>query len=240
MLAGVPALAGVPNQSANGYFTFLEMHISPPKAGNARHPQGVSLEYHLLSGNDLTGQFPEGRDMSRLIEIRLAKGMRVNYRAFPACNYGRLARIGPPACPGRSKVGVATALADFRPVIPNFFGVTCSAFNGRDSHHAPALLAWCKTDFGASGTLTYDILHGTRTSGPRLRLDNGPTPPSGLSIRYFSADLTISSAPITARGKRVSFLDAPDSCHGSWAFSQVTTDYKGRVAVVADRQPCIP
>ena len=234
---GVPASAGTPHQTPNGDFSVLEMHISPPKAGTQRHPRGVSLAYHILKGNDLSGKSSSSPLHSE--EIRLPKGMRFNLQVFPTCKYARLARSGPPACPSRSKIGFGDEWIDFRPVIPTFFSAACSAFNGRDSHSAPALLVWCKTDFGASGTIVYDVLPPARTAGPRLRYEQG-SPSTGITPDYFGSNFTFPQASVKVRGRRVSLIDAPDNCHGSWLFSQVETGFDGKSVTVTDRQPCIP
>ena len=235
-----PASAGVPHQTPHGEFSFFEMHISPPRAGTQRHPRGVSLDFHTLVGNDLTGHPDDaGQRAARYIDFRLPKGMRVNYRAFPSCKYSRLSRIGPPACPVRSKVGAGRDWTDFRPVIPTFFAAACSVFNGTDSHGAPALLAWCKTDFGASATASYNILPATPTSGPHFRLDQGPTSATGITPSFFGFDFSFPNHPVKVRSRRVSLLDAPDECRGSWLFSKVVTRYDRTSLTVNDREPCI-
>src|SRR5436305_5723381 len=51
-LASVAA-AGPPATDANGNFSVLDVDVFPPRAAN---PLGVTIGFHLFSGNRLTGQ----------------------------------------------------------------------------------------------------------------------------------------------------------------------------------------
>jgi hypothetical protein len=238
-VGAVTAVAGTPSLNGAGHFLFLEMHISPPRAGTNQRPRGVSLEFHDLSGNILTGAPGTGTAFDRIEQFRLAKGMKVNYKVFPACKYARLARFGPPACPRDSQVGAGTLLSDFRPVVPGFIPAPCSLFNGRYLHNVPSLLVWCKTDFGSSGTLPFDILPPVRGFGPRFVINSGPVVPTGPTLASKGADFTFPDSSVIVRGRRVHYLEAPSSCHGSWLFEQVNIRYDGTQSVATDRQPCV-
>ena len=238
-LDAAPAGAGPPSQEPTGRFLVADLAISPPKAAPPGHPRGVSLEVDDLAGNDITGQRATGTSQTRYENFRLAQGMTVNYRQFPACTYSNLANHGPPACPRGSKVGTGTIITDFRPVIPTFFLVVCSAFNGHDPNHQPALLIWCKSSFGASATLWFDILSPAQRFGPSFRDDAGPTPGQGIAQANTGAHFTFPDTVITRRGRRIPYLQAPTSCHGSWLFEQVNTRYNGSRAVATSREPCV-
>jgi hypothetical protein len=232
-----PAAGAPPAESPSGLFLVIEARVSPPVASRAGAPRGVAFTFRDLAGNDLTGLVPSQR-RARVVDIRLARGMRVNDREYPSCNYRRLAHDGPPGCPSRAQVGAGSVLIDFRPVVTNFFRASCSAFNGRGPKHERALLLWCKTTFGASGTQWYDIGPPTRGFGPRFRSDSGPGA-QGVAQDFVGADLTFPDKSIVVHGRRVAFLDAPASCTGSWLFEQVNTDYSGKRRVATDREPCV-
>ena len=233
------AVAGPPSQTPGGQFGWLQMELSPPRAGTRTHAQPVALTYSVLLGNDLTGQPPTGTAQTRIQEIRLARGMTVNAGLFPACRYKALVRHGPPACPLKSKVGNGTVIIDFRPVLPALQFATCSAFNGRDAHQTAALLVWCKTDFGASGTQAYELVPAAKGFGPGLRYDPGPTVGRGITESWNGGTFTFPDTMIKVHGRRVSYFDAPTSCNGSWRFEQVSIRYNHTRRVVTSTQPCV-
>lgn len=238
-LGSVQVSTGTPSQEPTGRFLAADFSISPPVAGTRRHPQGVSVEVNDLAGNDVTGQHATGNAQTQYEDFRLARGMTVNHRDFPMCMYRSLVRLGPPACPHHSEIGTGLIITDFRPVVSTFFPVLCTAFNGRGPHGEPAMLVWCKSSFGASGTMWFDILPPVEGSGPRFRDDAGPTPFQGIAEGNTGVHITFPDSVVVVHGRRVHYFEAPTSCHGSWLFEQVNTRYNGTRQVASSRQPCV-
>src|SRR2546421_9460844 len=107
-LASVAA-AGPPATDANGNFSVLDVDVFPPRAAN---PLGVTIGFHLFSGNRLTGQ---RQPASQSVTLRFP-GFHENGVFFPKCPLPTTAQqVGSPRCSRASQVGRGTAEAHARP-----------------------------------------------------------------------------------------------------------------------------
>jgi hypothetical protein len=244
LLAAPASHAGLPVRDGAGNFAVFQLKISPPRADRGRPPRPITVDFHNFTGNDLTGHPPWvlPQDLPREIrteEWDFPRGMKINYRAYPACTYSRLLRLGPPGCPRRSQIGAGATVLDVRPLVPTFFSATLRLFNGKGPDASPAVLVWAKDSFGTSATLPASITRPRKGFGPAFVLFRGPTPPQGVVAGFAEANIRFSAAPVRFHGVRVPFLEAPPSCAGTWLSQDVATHYDGTKLVATDRQPCV-
>jgi hypothetical protein len=230
------ALAGAPARGPTGKnFLVLQFKISPPRAG-----AGVGAEFDSFGGNDVDGQVPPVNDQTRIIDVRLGKGFKVNGPAFVSC---RRADIDRNRCPRASLVGTGTATADARPAIANRVPAKVTAFNGKTAAGRPAVLLRAVANLNGQQVplvLVAEIKPAAVGFGPSFVVDSGPlTSGSGPLFGITQLHLNLPDKVVRVRGRVVHFLVAPPTCRGAWLFKQVDTAYSGAKLIATDRVPCV-
>jgi hypothetical protein len=230
------AQAGAPVRTPNGKgFLVLQFKVSPPRAG-----AGVAAEFDSFGGNDVDGQQPPTNDQTRIIDVRLARGSRVNNSAVASCT---LANANRNRCSRASQVGTGTATADARPTIATPVPARVTAFNGKTSAGRPAVLLRAVANLGGQQVplvLVAEIKPAASGFGPSFVVDNGPLTAGQsplFSIRQLH--LNLPDKVVRVRGRLVHFLVAPPVCRGSWLYEQVNTAYSGAKLIATDRVPCV-
>ena len=230
------ALAGAPARGPSGKnFLVLQFKISPPRAG-----QGVGIEFDSFAGNDVDGASPSANDSTRINDVRLAKGFKVNPSAFASCTR---AQIDKNRCPTASKLATGTATADARPAIATPVQAKVTAFNGKTTAGKPALLLRALANLNGSQVplvLVAEIKPPAFGFGPGFVVDAGPlTPGAGPLFGISQLHLNFPDKAVRVRGRAVHYTVAPTTCRGSWLFEQVNTSYGGAREVATDRMPCV-
>jgi hypothetical protein len=230
------ALAGAPARGPTGKnFLVLQFKVSPPRAG-----VGVGAEFDSFGGNDVDGQLPATNDQTRIIDVRLARGSRVNNSAVASCT---LADANRNRCSRASQVGTGTATADARPTIATPVPARVTAFNGKTSAGRPAVLLRAVANLNGNQVplvLVAAIRPAAAGFGPSFVVDNGPLTPGQtplFGIRQLH--LNLPDKVVRVRGRLVHFLVAPPTCRGSWLYEQVNTSYAGAKLIATDRVPCV-
>jgi hypothetical protein len=230
------AQAGAPVRTPNGKgFLVLQFKVSPPRAG-----AGVAAEFDSFGGNDVDGQVPPVNDQTRIIDVRLGKGFKVNGPAFVSC---RRADIDRNRCPRASQIGTGTATADARPAVANRVPAKVTAFNGKTAAGRPAALLRAVANLNGQQValvLVAEIKPAAVGFGPRFVFDSGPLtsgagPPFGITQLH----LNLPDKVVRVRGRVVHLLVAPPTCRGAWLFEQVDTTYSGAKLIATDRVPCV-
>jgi len=230
------AQAGAPARTNNGKsFLVLQFKISPPRAG-----QGVGIEFDSFAGNDVDGTFPTGTAATRVNDVRLAKGFKVNPSAFVSCTR---AQIDKNKCPAASKLATGTATADARPTIATPVQAKLTAFNGKTTAGKPALLLRALANLNGSQVplvLVAEIKPPASGLGPGFVVDAGPLASgSGSLFGISQLHLNFPDKAVRVRGRAVHYTVAPTTCRGSWLFEQINTSYAGAREVATDRMPCV-
>jgi hypothetical protein len=230
------ALGGAPARGPSGKnFLVLQFKISPPRAG-----QGVGIEFDSFAGNDVDGASPSANDSTRINDVRLAKGFKVNPSAFASCTR---AQIDKNRCPTASKLATGTATADARPAIATPVQAKVTAFNGKTTAGKPALLLRALANLNGSQVplvLVAEIKPPAFGFGPGFVVDSGPlTPGAGPLFGISQLHLNFPDRSARVRGRTVHYTVAPPTCRGSWLFEQINTSYGGAREVATDRMPCV-
>jgi hypothetical protein len=233
------ALAGEPSTDGQSHL-ILQVKASPPQAGTAKKPRAVGLEF---SSREYTDDGQRGARDAKTIAFRF-NGFRFHPEAFAKCKESELEKTGPSACPAASKLGSGDALADARPALPTPIAATAQAFNGVDDIDAagkpitpvPAILVYAETSTGIKAYLP------TLFQGKDGLITAEGTPPSPgertpFTIAAVHLKLPVKTAKV--KGKKVSYITAPTSCHGSWQYSQTNVYYSGADVQAFDSQPCV-
>ena len=233
---GSTALAGAPARGPTGKnFLVLQFKVSPPVAG-----QGVGVEFDSFAGNDIDGQLPSANDSTRINDVRLARGFKVNNPLFASC---KRTDIDKNRCPRASQIATGTATADARPTIANRVLARVTVFNGKNAAGKPALLIRAVANLNGQSVplvLVADIKPATAGFGPSFVVDSGPlTSGSGPLFGIVQLHLNFPDKVVRVRGQTVHFLVAPPTCRGSWLFEQVNTAYSGAKLIATDRMPCV-
>jgi hypothetical protein len=230
------AQAGAPARTPDGKrFLVLQVNVSPPRAG-----VGVAIEFDSFAGNDVDGALPSASDSTRINEVRLARGFRVNPGAFVICTRAQVNRN---ACPRASRVAAGTATADARPTIATPVQARVTAFNARTSAGRPALFLRAVANLNGSQVplvLVAEIRPPTGGFGPRFVIDAGPlTSGSAPLFGIRELHLIVPDNVARVRGRRVHYVVSSPTCRGSWLFEQVNTTYGGARLIATDRMPCV-
>jgi hypothetical protein len=230
------AQAGAPTRSNGGQdFLVLQVKVAPPRANSA-----VGLEFDSFAGNDVTGAVPAPNDSTRINDVRLARGFKVNPGAFVQCT---VAQANKNQCPRASRVGSGTATADARPTIATPVQASVVAFNGKTSAGKPALLLRAVATLNGSKVplvLVVEIKPATGGFGPRFVLDNGPLTPGTAPLFGITQLHLVFPVRIARVGRRVvPYLVSASTCRGSWLFEQINTAYSGAREIATDRMPCV-
>ncbi len=230
------AQAGAPARGPSGKsFLVLQVKVSPPRAG-----QGVAIEFDSFAGNDVDGTLPTPNDSTRINDVRLAKGFKVNPSAFASCTR---AQVDKNNCPRASQVATGTATADARPTIATPIQARVTAFNGKTTAGKPALLLRVLANLNGQQVplvLVAEIKPPASGFGPGFVVDGGPLTPGTAPLFGISQlHLNFPDHVVRVRGRAVHYTVAPPTCRGSWLFEQVNTSYGGGRLVATDRMPCV-
>jgi hypothetical protein len=234
-LAGV-AQAGAPTRGPTGKnFLVLQFKISPPRAG-----QGIGIEFDSFAGNDVDGALPSANDSTRIIDVRLAKGFKVNPSAFVSCTR---AQIDKNTCPRASQLATGTATADARPTIATPVQAKVAAFNGKTTSGKPALFLRALANLNGQQVplvLVAELKQPSSGFGPGFVVDGGPlTSGSAPLFSINQLHLNFPDRVVRVRGRSVHYAVASPTCRGSWLFEQVNTAYSGAKLIATDRVPCV-
>jgi hypothetical protein len=238
-VAGV-ALAGQAATAPNGRFIDLNVAVSPPIAGTAKAPQGVSVSFDSFTGNRINGATPSHNTS---VTVRLNKGFTENGSLFPSC------KINPTSvsqCPKSTQIGTGTA--EVIPVIasattPAFISATVAAYNGKPlTGKAPTVIFVASVSGKPAAEL--DFTAEQQPTGPYgLALAQIVTPgvTSAFDITKFSIKVPDRTGTHKVHGKsvKVHLIVAPTTCHGSWQFAQTDTFSDAPPLTATDSQPCV-
>ena len=237
-LASVAA-AGPPATDANGNFSVLDVDVFPPRAAN---PLGVTIGFHLFSGNRLTGQ---RQPASQSVTLRFP-GFHENGVFFPKCPLPTTAQqVGSARCSRASQVGRGTAEADARPGVSGFIPVNnVRVFNGSPRGGNPTLFFLGTATIGAQ-TVHTEIDFVARPAGGGFNLVLLPAPagtPSGL-FSLTRVDVTAGKTLVVRRGVGrllVSLIVPPRTCPpAGWGFSVTNVFTTGASLTARDVQSCV-
>jgi hypothetical protein len=237
VMGGV-AGAGKPSVTPSGYFSVLDVDVSPPKSSARGRPQGVELTYNNFTGNRLTGQRPETAPSLR---VRFQNGFVFNGHLFRKCP---LSADAPSDCPSRSRVGRGTAEIDARPTVPSPFPVQTLAYNGELRNGNQTLIIFAQQGTTVLGSLVAELR--TEPTGPYrpvLVFDPVTAPPGApdFNISQFSLRTFDRSRVVRQGGRRVRrhYIEAPRLCRGSWAFALINPLANGETLNATDRDTCV-
>jgi hypothetical protein len=237
--AGV-ALAGQAATNPNGEFIDLNVAATPPTAGTAKAPRGVSVSFDSFTGNRVNGNTPS---TNTGIVVRFNKGFKENGALFPSCTINAKALS---TCSKATQIGSGTAEASLPGPSggpPTFIPATLAAYNGKPvSGKAPTLIFIASLN--GKPTTELDFAVQQQPSGP-YGLAFTAFQPTGstavaLGITKFSVKIPDRTVTRRVRGKSVKthFVEAPTTCSGSWSFAQTNTFTNAPPLTATDSQPC--
>jgi hypothetical protein len=238
--AGV-ALAGQAATDSTGRFIDLNVAVTPPIAGTAKHPQGVGVSFDSFTGNRSNGSLPSNNST---IVVRFNKGFQENGSQFPACTINT-APSGMSSCAKSTQIGAGTAEARLLAApTPTFVPATLQAFNGKPlSGKTPTVIFIASIGGKPSAELDFTVKQ--QPTGPyglaftSITFPN--TPPATFDITKFSVKFPDKTVKHKAHGKtvRVHLITAPTTCHGAWAYAQTNGYTDGSTLTATDSQPCV-
>lgn len=238
--AGI-ALAGPPATNKNGEFVDLKVAVTPPVAGTAKAPRGVSISFDSFTGNRINGDTPSGNTS---IVVRFNKGFKENGGLFPSC---KVTFPGRSNCSKSTQIGTGTAEAQFpgpNGAPPTFVPAKLVAYNGKPfKGKAPTIIFIAL--LGGKPAAELDFTVSPQASGPYgLAFSEILFPSSGTSgfdIAKFSVTIPDRTVTHRVRGKsvKVHLVEAPTTCNGSWKFAQINTFSNAAPLTATDSQPCL-
>jgi hypothetical protein len=240
--AGI-ALAGQAATNSNGDFIDLNVAVTPPVAGTAKAPQGVSVSFDSFAGNRISAV---AESTSTSVVVRFNKGFKFNSALFPACKINP-SPTGLSKCRKSTQIGTGTGEAELpgaNGAPPTFIPAKLIGYNGKPfKTKAPTVIfqallngkPTAELDFTAAQQsrgpygLTFTEIHFPSAGGPSFG-----TPK--FSIHF--PDRTVTRK---LHGKRVKvhLFEAPTRCNGSWVFSQTNAFTTQPPLTATDSQPCI-
>lgn len=230
------AVAGQGATNSNGDFVDLSVRVTPPIAGTAKSPRGVGVAFDSFAGNRINGN---ASSIDSSIKVRFASGFKENGLAFPAC------KINPKAlskCSKSTQIGTGSAeaeLAGSGSNPPTFVPAALAAYNGKPYKGSPSLIFIASLNGKPATELDFTV----KQQGGALVFTEifYPGPPSIFGITKFSINIPLRSTTRKVHGKsvKVNLIDAPNTCHGSWSFSQTDTFTNAPKLTATDSQPCV-
>jgi hypothetical protein len=230
------AVAGQGATSSNGNFIDLSVRVTPPIAGTPKSPRGVGVAFDSFDGNRINGNTVAN---NTTIKVRFARGFTENGLAFPGCKISFTALS---KCTKSTQVGTGSAeaeLAGSGSTPPTFVPATLAAYNGKPYKGAPSLIFIASVNGKPTTELAFTA---TQQAGALVfSAINFPGPPSVFAISKFSINIPLRSTTRKVHGKsvKVNLIDAPNSCHGSWSFSQTETYTNSPTLTATDSEPCV-
>jgi hypothetical protein len=163
--------------------------------------------------------------------LRFPKGAVVNGRYFPKCKFTTLQTKGPKGCPKGSKLGGGTAKGAAPPIVASV-AAKVTLFNGVPIGHDPTLLVYVFPDLGPVITLE-GVLKKDRSGkyGYVMTVDVPPikTLPSAPDAATTFFDATVNNRSVKRGKRRISYIDSPVLCRGTYFLLDGTFTYRGGV-----------
>jgi hypothetical protein len=212
-----------------GAATTEEVEFTAKYSKRDRNKQrgGISLRTRFTISDP---EAPAPLQLSRTT-LRFPKGARVNGRFFPRCKAEALRARGPRACPRGSRIGSGTARGAAPPIVDNV-DAKVTLYNGSAGRRNSSVIIYSVPDLGPIITLEGVIRPGRGTPyGYILAVDVPPikTLPSApdASVTFF--DVTTRNLSVRRRGRRISYIDSPVLCHGTYFLLDGEFGYQGGV-----------
>ena len=162
--------------------------------------------------------------------LRFPKGAVVNGRYFPKCKFTALQSKGPRACPRRSKLGGGTAKGAAPPIVSSV-AAKVTLFNGVPVGHDPTLLIYVLPDLGPVIALEGVLKRGSGHYGYVLTVNVPPikTLPSAPDASTTFFDTTVRNLRVKRGKRRISYIDSPVLCDGTYFLLDGSFTYRGGV-----------
>ena len=162
--------------------------------------------------------------------LRFPKGAVINGRYFPKCKFTALQSKGPRACPKRSKLGGGTAKGAAPPIVDSV-AAKVTLFNGVPIGHDPTLLVYVLPDLGPVIALEGVLKRGSGHYGYVLTVNVPPikTLPSAPDASTTFFDTTVKNVSIKRGRRRISYIDSPVLCDGTYFLLDGAFTYRGGV-----------
>jgi hypothetical protein len=237
--AGI-ALAGQAATSPNGEFIDLNVAVTPPVAGTAKTPQGVSVSFDSFTGNRINGNTPSHNTS---VVVRFNKGFKENGTLFPSC---KINPTGVSQCSKSTQIATGTGEAVFpgsNGAPPAFIAAKLVGYNGKPfSGKSPTVIFLAIVNGKPIGEL--DFTAKQQPSGPYglafTQIQFPSAGSGGFDITKFSVKIPDRTVTRKVHGKsvKVHLLQAPTTCNGSWHFAQTNTFSNAPPLTATDAQPC--
>jgi hypothetical protein len=204
----------------------VSFHAKFSKRDRHRTRAGLSLRT-TFSVSDPGAAAPLQLDRTVL---RFPKGAVVNGRYFPKCKFTTLQTKGPRGCPKGSKLGGGTAKGAAPPIVDSV-NAKVTLFNGVPVGHDPTLLVYVFPDLGPVITLEGVLKRSSGNYGYVMTVDIPPikTLPSAPDAATTFFDATVGNLSVKHGKRRISYIDSPVLCNGTYFLLDGTFTYRGGV-----------
>jgi hypothetical protein len=163
--------------------------------------------------------------------LRFPKGAVVNGRHFPKCKLTAIQAKGPRACPKGSRIGGGTARGAAPPIV-NSVAAKVTLFNGVPVGRNPTIIIYSLPDLGPVIVLS-GVLRRDRSGRYGYILDVKVPPIKTLpsapdaSVTFF--DATVNNISVRRGRRKITYIDAPVLCHGTYFLLDGAFTYRGGV-----------
>jgi hypothetical protein len=186
--------------------------FSPNKANKSA---GVSVNYVLT---DPAAPQPP---VNNRIQISFPSGGKWNGPKFPKCSASALLAKGPKGCPSKSKLGTGTGVGYAKPVVTDPVNAKLTIFNGGSS-----ILVYVFPDLGPTFVVTCKITGGYNLDCTIPPIKTLPSAPDA-SVTFF--DATVNNVSVKRGKRRITYIDAPVLCDGTYFLLDGAFSYHGGV-----------
>jgi hypothetical protein len=163
--------------------------------------------------------------------LKFPKGAVVNGKYFPKCKLTAIEQKGPKGCPRGSRIGGGTARGTAPPIVENV-AAKVSLFNGVPVGGNPTLIIYSLPDLGPVLVMS-GVLKKQRSGPYGYVLDVNvppiktlPTAPDA-SVTFF--DATVNNLTVKRGRRRISYIDSPVLCNGTYFLLDGSFTYRGGV-----------
>ena len=163
--------------------------------------------------------------------LRFPKGAVVNGKYFPKCKLTAIEQKGPKGCPRGSRIGGGTARGTAPPIVENV-AAKVSLFNGVPVGGNPTLIIYSLPDLGP--VLVMSGVLKKQRSGPYGYVLDVDVPPiktlptaPDASVTFF--DATVNNLTVRRGHRRISYIDSPVLCDGTFFLLDGAFTYRGGV-----------
>jgi hypothetical protein len=163
--------------------------------------------------------------------LRFPKGSVVNGRYFPQCKLTAIQRKGPKGCPKGSRIGGGKARGAAPPIVDSV-AAKVTLFNGVPVGRNPTLIIYSLPDLGPVLVMS-GVLKSDRSGRYGYVLDVNVPPIKTLpsapdaSVTFF--DATVNNLSVRRGHRRISYIDAPVLCDGTYFLLDGAFTYRGGV-----------